>query len=392
MLDSARELRPLLREQQKENAERGGYSEKLHEHFTQAGFYDLLVPSMYGGLNLGIKVLLQVGIEISRGDPGTGWSFMLGVGNVYQAASFFPRPAQDVLFAYKPVVLASRGVPEGTARPVEGGFILDGVWHYNSGSTWSTHAMPFAPVLDDDDNLVEHRFFLLHRDQFELLDDWGGGQTIGLEASGSNSIRVSELFVPYHLSGAFNSKNFDWSTGRPEGFLLHDDSNYIGRNLFVFYASLLATQVGAAWAMLDEYEVLMATKQSSFPPRMPRSASNDYLRWYGDILSKTEAAEALLIGLADRFERLNEDWMRNGVEFTAQEDSRLRSAVLQASLLIEDAISLAFRTAGSSSTFHGSRIERYYRDNAMYQTHTAAQLDVSNTATARFLLHGELTN
>ena len=40
------------------------------------------------------------------------------------------------------------------------------------------------------------------RSDYEILDDWGGGATIGLGGTASNTIVADDVFVPAHLSGA----------------------------------------------------------------------------------------------------------------------------------------------------------------------------------------------
>ena len=47
-------LRPRLLEEQAATEERSYYSEELHEAFKEAGFYRILVPRRYGGLELGV--------------------------------------------------------------------------------------------------------------------------------------------------------------------------------------------------------------------------------------------------------------------------------------------------------------------------------------------------
>src|SRR5690606_34055846 len=105
----------------------------------------------------------------------------------------------------------------------------------------------------------------------------------------------------------------------------------------------------AAWACLDEYEVLLE-KASSFPPRVPRKESPEYQLWYGQILSLTEAADALLIDSLRTLEQRYAAWAAGGPEVTVPDDARLRGRVIQAAKLASQAIDLAFSTAGSSSS------------------------------------------
>ena len=380
-------LRPRLRELQGEHARIGTYNEEMQRAFTEARFFDILRPRRFGGLEYPLSVFFRVAIEIGRGDPAVGWSFTLGAGHTYQLASYFPERAQEEAFASRPFVAPSRAIPMGEARPVDGGYVLDGTWDYNSGCTWSTHAMPVAPVVYEDGRRVNH-MFLIDRDDYTILDDWGGDHTVGLQASSSNSITVSNVFVPEHRAVVYDFKGHVWGETGTVGYQLHGNPMYLGRSLFFFYAELISTQVGAAWAALDEWEALLA-RPTSFPPRMPRVESHEYQLWYGRLLSLVETATTILIGAADLQSDLNRAWADGGPEYTVAQDARVRGIVLKAAELSNDAVMLAMQTAGSSAAKRDSRLAKYARDVLMYRTHIGAQFDALYAAAGRTVITGE---
>ncbi len=92
------ELRPRLRRMQSEHEQLGGYSQEIHQEFLDAGFYRILQPRKYGGLEYGLDDFIRVGIEISRGDPGVGWSFILGACHAFHFGSFFGEKDKEDLF------------------------------------------------------------------------------------------------------------------------------------------------------------------------------------------------------------------------------------------------------------------------------------------------------
>jgi 3-hydroxy-9,10-secoandrosta-1,3,5(10)-triene-9,17-dione monooxygenase len=348
----------------------------------------MLRPKRYGGLEFGLRDFLRVAVEIGRGDPGVGWSFTLGAGHMYHLCSYFPEQAQEEALASKPFVAPSRAIPMGTARRVDGGWVLDGTWDYNSGCTWSTHSMPVAPAFDEAGAPLGLRMFLIERADFEILDDWGGDRTIGLQASSSNSITVREAFVPDHRSVPYDFKAHEWGDTGTVGYQLHGNPVYLGRSLFFFYAELISTQVGAGWAALDEYEALLE-KGTSFPPRMPRTSSQEYQLWYGRLLSLVETATTILFAAADLQTELNRRFQTEGRVYTVTEDARIRGIVLKAAELSNEAVMLAFQTGGSSAAKRGSRMEKLARDVLMYRTHIGAQFDALYAAGARTVITGE---
>ena len=98
MIARAVALRPMVMEQATEAEALGGYTEALHREFIKAGFYRITTPRMFGGYEFDLATYFKVIIEISRGDPGTGWSLALGASHGWMVASHWPEEAQRLLF------------------------------------------------------------------------------------------------------------------------------------------------------------------------------------------------------------------------------------------------------------------------------------------------------
>ncbi len=131
---------------------------------------------------------------------------------------------------------------------------------------------------------------------------------------------------------------------------------------------------------------------SSFPPRIPRSESPEYQLWYGKVVSLAEASEALLLAAVREFAERNQAWVDGGPEFTTRDDVRIRGQIVQAARLSQEAIDVAFSTAGTTSAgLAGTKLGKYYMDAAMYRTHIGAQHDVLLASLGRVLLGQPLT-
>ncbi|GGN33852.1 acyl-CoA dehydrogenase family protein [Streptomyces fuscichromogenes] len=390
LLGVATRLRPVLRAAQAEHEALGGYAETIHKQLLDAGFYRMLHPKRYGGLELPLEDFLRVATEISRGDPGVGWSFVLGAGHAWHIASFFPEQAQEELFAGD-VIAPGRTIPRGRAVRTADGYRLSGTWDYCSGSMWSTHAMLVAPTFTEQEEPLGLRAYLVPRRDYEILDDWGADRVLGMRASSSNSIRVEDALVPEHLSVVYDFKDHTLGEQGTIGYRLHGNPMYLGRTLAFFNCELVATQIGAAWAAFDAFDELMTARPTSFPPMMPRTDSPEFHRWYGKMLARIDAAETLLLAAMRQYTELGRRWERTRQEFTPEDDSRLRGVILQGAQLANQAVDLAFSTAGSSSARLGSPMEKYYRDVAMFKTHIAAKWDVTYGSMSRYHFGGPLT-
>ena len=137
--------------------------------------------------------------------------------------------------------------------------------------------MVLARTEGPDGEAGEQRIFIIPRSSYTILDDWGGDQTIGMRASSSNSITAEDVLVPDHLSVVYDFRDHVLGTEGTPGYRLHKNPMYLGRTLTYFNAELVATQVGAAWAAIDQFEELMEARPASFPPRTPRIQTPEYL-------------------------------------------------------------------------------------------------------------------
>ncbi|MCS5723910.1 hypothetical protein N1028_05945 [Herbiconiux sp. CPCC 203407] len=396
LVERAASMRELLRDGQEAAEQQGGYPEAIRRLFVQNDFYRIIKPVAFGGLGYDLETFFRVGIEISRGDAGVGWNFILGAGHTLHLASWFPESTQRTLLEgddADPFTSPMRLAPPGTAERVDGGYVVDGTWDYCSGSTFSTHAI-LGCVGRDPETGVDGATLLaiVPCEEFTVLDDWGGDRTLGMRASGSNSVRVERVFVPDGFVTRFNYRDGDLEAGDPGtvGYRLHRDPLYLARTLTYFNAELICTQIGNAYAALDEYEHLLRTKKQSYPPRMPRIDAPENHRWFGEIMAKTDAAETTFLGALRQHKEYGRLWASEGRPFRTIDDVRIRAVLLQAAQLALGAVDLAFATAGSSSAKRGARMQKYYRDAAMYRTHIATQFDVVSASSAAHYLGGPL--
>ncbi len=368
----ARALVPMVREQQDEAERLGHHTEAVEREFVDAGFYRILQPRRFGGYEFDVPTFWKVMLAIASGDPGTGWGLTLGSHHAFVIGSHFPEAGQREIFGLTGDFRAPhRAPPTGRARPVDGGYLLTGSWDYCSGAPHSTHFMGNA--------LVEGRdpaepgaviVTVVPKGQYTVLDDWGDGRVLGMNSSGSNSVRVDEAFVPAHWTTPMN-----WTrlTEPPVGPALHGNPMYLGRIYAIYHAGLVIPVIGAARAALADYEQIITTRDTMLPPQVPRYTHPDYQQPYGHGLALTDAAEALVLRVGEQYMELCRRWAETGEPFGREDDVRMYAVVQQAGQLALQAIQVIFNASSSSAAKRGQRIQRYYRDVAMYRSHIAAQ-------------------
>jgi 3-hydroxy-9,10-secoandrosta-1,3,5(10)-triene-9,17-dione monooxygenase len=363
----ARALIPAVRDQQDEAERLGHHTAGLDREFTGAGFYRMLQPRRFGGYEFGMDTFWKVMLAVSEGDPGTGWAMTLGSHHALVVGAFFTEQGQREIFGPSgDFRCPHRAPPMGTADRRGGGYLVNGTWDYCSGIGHATHFMANAQVTDEDRVIVA----VIPREQVTVLDDWGDGATLGMNSSGSNSVRAQEVFVPEQ-----RTTTWAWThrTSPVPGAELHGNPMYCGRIYGVYHAGLVIPVIGAARAALAEYEQIIKTKQTIFPPQVPRYTHPDYQRVYGQALALTDAAEAIVVHAGERYMELARHWADSGEPFSREDDARLWAMLAQAGQLAARAVEEIFAASSSSAAKRGQRIQRYYRDMSMYRGHIAAQ-------------------
>ena len=375
----ARALIPAIREQQDEAEKIGHHTQELDEKFTAAGFYRILQPRRFGGYAFGMDTFWKVILAVAEGDPGTAWGLCLGAHHAQGLAAWFPERGQAELFGPQgDFKCPHRAAPMGTATPTGGGYVINGQWDYCSGVGHATHFMcnTLVPGHEKEGLLT----ICTPIENVTILPDWGDGAIIGMNSSGSNSVRVDNVFVPWHYTC---SGDWTHNTDQPApGMALHGPL-FCGRIYAMYHAGLVIPVIGAARASLAEYEDIVRTKKTYFPPQVPRYTVEEYQRHFGQAQALTDCAEAIIIRIGERYMELAQRWYDTGEPFTREEDARMYAMIQQAAQLAIRATTELFGAASSSAAKRGTRMQRYFRDASIYLGHISARHDVVAAEVAR---------
>jgi 3-hydroxy-9,10-secoandrosta-1,3,5(10)-triene-9,17-dione monooxygenase len=328
----------------------------------------------------------RVMLEIARGSPGIGWCLTLGASHAALIAAHWPEQAQIELFGATGHFIA----PHRAGIPVEiehadGGYRVTGKWAYASGCPYSTHFLGNAVIKADNGAEPKPVTFIVPRDAYTILDDWGGDATLGMRASGSNTVVLDDVFVPEHM--VVESRPALWSAddlpnGTP-GTRLHGNPMYLGRFAGPYHASLVVPVIGAARAALEELKGIAERRTTRFPPFQPWTKNPDVQRPFGEALLLTDTAEALLTRACEMYMEYCRRWDADGTPFTVEDSMRLWGILIKAGRMATEATEIVFDTASSSAAMKGQRLERYYRDIGMYRGHSSSQFQTFAAGIAR---------
>lgn len=177
----------MIRQERKMIEETKKISEKLLSLMYEHKLFKLFVPKQYNGKMLSLPDAVEVFQRASYIDGNFGWLVTIGSGGGMFVSNLNETASQSI-YSPENAVIAGSGFPAGTAKRVEGGYIINGKWLYCSGSQYATTFTTTCQVEGSDDILA----FALNPDQVNVLHDWNA---FGLKGTSSHSIEVKDEFV-----------------------------------------------------------------------------------------------------------------------------------------------------------------------------------------------------
>jgi 3-hydroxy-9,10-secoandrosta-1,3,5(10)-triene-9,17-dione monooxygenase len=196
-----RELLPVLRDRAQETEDRRSVPPETIKSLAEIGFFRLLQPTRFGGLEADPVTFLEAVRLIGSACGSSGWvASVVGV-HPWQLALFPDQAQQDVWGDDPATRMSSSYAPTGKVRAVDGGYQVSGRWSFSSGSEHATWVLLGGIVPPGEDGKpADFRTFLLPAGDYTIEDVWN---TVGLRGTGSNDIVVDDVFVPAYRSLSF---------------------------------------------------------------------------------------------------------------------------------------------------------------------------------------------
>jgi 3-hydroxy-9,10-secoandrosta-1,3,5(10)-triene-9,17-dione monooxygenase len=193
VLEGVRDLLPQIRDRADDAERLRVVPESSIKELEQTGFFRLLQPRRFDGLEADPVDFFTAVREIAGACGSTGWvSSVLGV-HPWQVALFADEAQQAVWGSDTSTRLSSSYAPTGKAVLTDGGFRLSGKWSFSSGCDHAQWVLLGGLVFDGDGTVVDFRTFLVPRERYQIVDVWN---VVGLRGTGSNDILVEDAFIP----------------------------------------------------------------------------------------------------------------------------------------------------------------------------------------------------
>ncbi|MBW2268512.1 MAG: acyl-CoA dehydrogenase family protein [Deltaproteobacteria bacterium] len=376
LIARARSLAPKLAERAERCERERRIPEESIRELKQADLFKILLPKAYGGFELDLSVFVKVAIELGRGCASTAWVYQ---NNAFHQAllALFPEETQNELWANGDPVLDARiastgwSPKRGAARPVDGGYVLDGHWEFASGSWNCELDMILAPVERDGAGPApEMRLFLLDRaaGEYEIVDTW---HAMGLRGTASNDIVVRETFVAEQRTLAWADASRTPEDGvKLQGHGVHDSTWYRVPVCDWIGWTIAPALLGVAYSALDASVARLETRTNMLGERLADTQSVQ-LR-LADVAARLDVVESMLLrDVAQTAEAYSSGKPPSVLERATWR----RNQCFGARLLLEAVESLLYR-GGAHAIYDGDPVQQAYRDVGAGVTHVAVDWDI----------------
>jgi alkylation response protein AidB-like acyl-CoA dehydrogenase len=356
-------LRPLLRSEAMAAERQRSMTDRVFKELSALNIWWMILPRRWGGMGLPSSAMGRVNREIAKGDPSVAWVVQIFNGTGW-ISSMTPDPLQQELFNSGPTCICSSFSTVGTARPVAGGYIINGEWTYNSGSRQANWGQYLVNIEHPDGRVVPGNFAYVKMEDVDIVDTW---YCAGLQGTSSDSARVADLFIPEHMM---------LLADKPAG--AHSDQVYFGEPcdywpiMPLIRSAGLGLILGAAEGAL-EFALETAGKRSIPNTLYAKQSDSPVLqRNLGEAASKINAARLLALDAAESLDRyaLN----REEPSITARAVTRAHAAT--AVKLLTQAVDAIMFGAGSSAFLLSNPLQRYWRDINVAARHAIYNAEV----------------
>lgn len=371
-------LRPLLRREALACERNRSMTEPVFSALDELNIWSMLLPRRWGGMGLSSNAMGRVNREIAKGDTSVAWVVQIFNGTNW-ISSLTADALQEELFRNGPTRICSSFSVAGHAKPVDGGYIINGLWTYNSGCRQAVWGQYLVNIEQPDGTVSPGNFAYVEMKDVEIVDSW---YCAGLQGTSSDSARIVDLFVPAHRM---------LLAQKPAG--AHHDQTHCGEPsdfwpiMPLIRSAGLFMMVGAAEAAL-ECALETANKRSIPNTLYKKQADSQVLqRNLGEAASKIDAARLLAHDATTSLDRC----ALNREAATVDTRAVTKSHAATTLKLVSQSLDSLMTCAGSSAFLLDNPLQRFWRDVNVASRHAIYNPEVGYEVFGRHVLGGEQT-
>jgi 3-hydroxy-9,10-secoandrosta-1,3,5(10)-triene-9,17-dione monooxygenase len=345
------------------------------------GLLRSLQPKRWGGMELDFIAYVDLPYELARGCPSTAWN----LGNIqvhHWMLAMYDERAQEEVWGQDPEAIIASGIafPQGRARRVDGGFEVSGRWNFSSCVNIADWNM-LAVTVRDGERVTGHRMCLLHKSQYEVVDDW---DVMGMRATGSMTVVAKDVFVPeYKALDMHEARGGD----RFPGARVNPSPSYRVPLSALGGHGIGACAVGNARAALEHTIDSVKARSTNYTGMKMRDFQAVQLR-IGAAGARIDTARLILRNDCLEAQEIAD---RNVI---AEPETKLRFKrnLALAVALATEAVDALHAMAGANGIYGAYPLERIFRDAHSLAGHISFSFDAHASAWGLVALGGEVVN
>lgn len=346
-----------------------------------SGLLRTMQPKRWGGMEFDFIAYVDFPMELARGCASTGWN-AANLQIHHWMLALYDERAQEEVWGADPQALIASGIAfsQGSGRKVEGGFLVSGRWNFSSCVNVAGWNM-LAVTVKDGERAIDHRMCLLHKSQYEVIDDW---QVMGMRSTGSMTVVAKDVFVPeYKALCMYDTRGGD----RFPGARINPNPAYqVSANPLLGHG-IGACAVGNAQAALELSIDAVKQRSTSYTGSKMRDFQAVQLR-IGAAGSKIDAARLVLRN--DALE--GQDLANRRAMADVPTKLRFKRNLAYAVTLCTEAVDTLHAMAGANGIYETYPLERIFRDAHSLAGHFSFSFDAQASAWGLAVLGGEVNN
>jgi indole-3-acetate monooxygenase len=333
----------------------------------EAGVFGMAMPRSWGGPELDVLTQFRVIEALGMADGSVGWCAMINCDGGYMTA-FLDQDVARAMYSDIQVGTAATASPTGQAERVPGGYRVSGNFPFASGCRHCEWVWLGCIVVDagnpclDSNGVPETRQCFVNLSRCEIRDTW---YTTGLRGTGSNDLRLTDVFVEAGHTFSFQDPALIKRPGPLYAFP------------FTFAAKASAPALGIArraiTALIDTASNKTARRYTVAerlePPKMMR---DDVF-----VQEAVGRAETMLTSArAYQFAVMGDLWttMANRREPTPSQVAHFTTAPTHVIGVCVDVVQLVCKAAGGTAVYQKGPFDRCLRDILTMNQHLVATL------------------
>lgn len=375
----ARELGPLFAKNAAVTEKDRRAAEENIRALAEAGIFKTMVPRRHGGFQGSVRTHLDVTATIAEHCGGTAWVAALTNVCAWFVGTMNAQVQDDVFGADPDARVAGVLTPTGTARPVDGGYIINGKWYWASGSLHATWGFVGAMELDAADQPVRQLGVVMPMSELKIEDTW---YTVGMRGSGSNCIVASEVFVPGHrVNQTAPSIVGEYDTP------FKDETAYRAALIPVFALVLIGAQLGMARAALRHVIEKAPQRNIAYTSFQKQSDSTAFQMQVARAATLIDSAHLH----AQRAAQDIDEAAYGGEYLDYTTRARVRADTGWIAKLVTEAIDILVTAHGAGTFAESNLLQRIWRDSNTAARHAVVLQPVGEEVYGKALLGVENT-